>query len=293
MCQAVGQVPGTLIDWAAGVIGVPCAVVSKQITLESGGSLGAVSPTGAQGPAQFEPGTWQSQGCSGSPFNANDAMKCYAQFMYQLVKQFHGNVRDALAAYNAGPGNLPAGYGYADSILGAAGQSSGLQAGAGTGTGAAQPGTGTDSSSSPLAGSDCAFAIGGQHIGLIFGHGPSLPSACLITKTEVRAMFGGLLLAAGALIMVPGLVIVMAYGFRASGAASAVTKAAGAVPGYGRVVRQATRTTSRPRVSQRQSKPPAGRGQAQGRGTGQGQTTGIRGRATGANRPPAQPPAGP
>jgi hypothetical protein len=244
MCGPVGQVPGTLIDWAAGVIGVPCQVVVQQITLESGGRADAVSPTGALGPAQFEPGTWRSQGCAGSPTNVTDAMKCYAKFMYQLVQQFHGNVRDALAAYNAGPGNLQAGYGYADAILAAAGQSSGLAAGAGNPGAAAPGGAGTVLTAAQQqqssAGPDCAWSLGGQHIGLLFGHGPSLPSACVIRKTEVRALIGGLLLVMGGLVVLPGVIIVVAYGLRATGATRGVEQAAGAIPGYGAVVRRVT-----------------------------------------------------
>ena len=232
MCQAVGQVPGSLIDWAAKVIGVPCQVVAAQITDESGGNPAAVSPTGAQGVAQFEPGTWQGLGCPGSPKNVNDAMKCYAKYMYQLLQQYHGNVRNALAAYNAGPGNIQAGYGYADNILAASGQSPGLAASGGDPnavlTSAQQQQT--------SAGNDCALSLGGQHIGILFGHGPTLPSACLIRKTEVRAVLGAIILVGGGLIVLPGLVIVLAFGFRASGAASTVAQAASAVSPYGRVV---------------------------------------------------------
>jgi len=237
MCNNIGQVPGTLIDWAAGVVGIPCAVVSAQITQESGGQLGVTSSAGAQGPAQFEPSTWASLGCAGSPFTANDAMKCYAKYMYQLVQQFHGNVRDALAAYNAGPGNLQAGYGYADTILNAAGQGSGLQAGAGDPNSALTPAQ----TQAATAGADCAFSLGGQHIGILFGHGPSLPSVCLIQKSEVRAFLGGLILVGGALVLLPGIIIVIAFGFKASGAAAAVGQAASVVPGpYGKAVSMVT-----------------------------------------------------
>lgn len=68
-------------------------------------------------------------------------------------------------------------------------------------------------SSATPAGSDCAFSVGGQHIGLIFGHGPTLPSACLIRKTEIRALMGGLLMLAGAGPFLLGALIVAAGAF--------------------------------------------------------------------------------
>lgn len=100
-------------------------------------------------------------------------------------------------------------------------------------------GSAASSSASASAGPECAFSIGGQHIGILFGHGPTLPSACLVSKTEVRAVLGALIMVAGALVMMPGLVIVMAYGFKATGAASATVKAAQYIPGGGTAVRAA------------------------------------------------------
>jgi hypothetical protein len=120
------------------------------------------------------------------------------------------------------------------------------------------------------AGPECAFSIGGQHIGILFGHGPSLPSACLISKTEVRAVLGGLILVAGALVMMPGLVIVMAYGFKATGAAAATVKAAQYVPGGGTAIRAArTAGAAYSRGGpQRPSKPRRAAGQAGAPGRG-------------------------
>jgi murein DD-endopeptidase MepM/ murein hydrolase activator NlpD len=40
------------------------------------------------------------------------------KYLDKLIKQYKGDVRKALAAYNAGGGRLAAGYGYADSVLG-------------------------------------------------------------------------------------------------------------------------------------------------------------------------------
>lgn len=108
------------VDAAARTLGIPSAVVGEQIATESSFDPNAVSPAGAQGIAQFEPGTWATWG-HGSPFNADDAFAAYTAYMGSLLKQFKGNLRDALAAYNAGPGNLAAGYGYADGIINQAG----------------------------------------------------------------------------------------------------------------------------------------------------------------------------
>ena len=114
-------------------------------------------------------------------------------------------------------------------------------------------------SADSAAGPDCAFSIGGQHIGILFGHGPSLPSACILRKTEVRALMGALILGAGALVMMPGLVIVMAYGFKASGAAAATARAAQYVPGGGTAIR-AARTAGAAYSRGGPQRPSAGRG---------------------------------
>lgn len=112
---------------AANTLGISPDIVAAQIQYESNWSTTAVSPAGAEGIAQFMPGTWKSYG-SGSPFNAADAFAAYTKYMGVLLRQENGNVRDALAAYNAGPGNLKAGYGYADHILKVAGQGSDVNA---------------------------------------------------------------------------------------------------------------------------------------------------------------------
>lgn len=109
-----------MVDAAATALGIPASVVAAQINLESGFDPGAVSPAGAEGMAQFMPGTFASYGV-GSPFNPTDAMNAYTAYMRSLLNQFGGNLQDALAAYNAGPGNIGAGMGYANQILSAAG----------------------------------------------------------------------------------------------------------------------------------------------------------------------------
>ena len=109
------------VNQAGSATGLGEAIVAAQIWIESRFDPNAVSPTGAQGIAQFEPGTWATWG-QGPPFDPAAAFRAYARYMASLLTQEGGDVRNALAAYNAGPGNLSAGYGYADTILANAGQ---------------------------------------------------------------------------------------------------------------------------------------------------------------------------
>jgi len=121
--------------------GLPYQVVACQANEESGFQANVTSPTGAQGWLQFEPGTWASVG-HGSPFNIVDAAQAYVVLMRQLLREFNGSARIALAAYNAGPGNITAGLGYADTILRCAGSSSNVNVGTpqGQATGELPPG---------------------------------------------------------------------------------------------------------------------------------------------------------
>jgi membrane-bound lytic murein transglycosylase B len=109
---------------AARALGIPASVVAAQIGLESAWNPNAKSPAGAEGIAQFMPGTFKEYG-SGSPYNVDDAFAAYTAYMKQLLKTEGGDIRKALQAYNAGPGNLPAGAGYADTILKRAGSGGG------------------------------------------------------------------------------------------------------------------------------------------------------------------------
>jgi hypothetical protein len=109
------------VEQAASGTGLPYAVVASQINEESGFNANAISPTGAEGPYQFEPGTYAGTGVGGSPFNWASETKAYIVYMNQLLKEEGGNVELALEAYNAGPGDLSAGQSYAQTILSNAG----------------------------------------------------------------------------------------------------------------------------------------------------------------------------
>jgi hypothetical protein len=59
----------------------------------------------------------------------------------------------------------------------------------------------------------------------------SVGGGCLLTKTNVRAMVGGLIIAAGGLVAIIGIALLVAEGFQKSGAQQGLTRIAGAMPG--------------------------------------------------------------
>jgi murein DD-endopeptidase MepM/ murein hydrolase activator NlpD len=103
---------GLLVDAAAREAGLPASLVAAQLQQESGWNPDARSPAGAQGLAQFMPGTWQTYGNGGNPFHPEDAIAALGRYMAALkeqVRPFAADdagelVRLTLAAYNAGPG---------------------------------------------------------------------------------------------------------------------------------------------------------------------------------------------
>lgn len=91
---------------SAGRWNVSAAVLAAQLMAESGFDPSAVSPAGAQGIAQFMPGTAASYGLR-DPFDPIAAIDAQAHLMSDLLRQFR-SVPLALAAYNAGPGAVEA-----------------------------------------------------------------------------------------------------------------------------------------------------------------------------------------
>jgi soluble lytic murein transglycosylase-like protein len=85
---------------------VSAALLAAQIFVESGFNPFAVSPAGAQGIAQFMPGTAQGIGLE-DPFDPTQAIDAQAHLMRDLLRRF-GTVPLALAAYNAGPAPVQA-----------------------------------------------------------------------------------------------------------------------------------------------------------------------------------------
>jgi Transglycosylase SLT domain/D-alanyl-D-alanine carboxypeptidase/Putative Flp pilus-assembly TadE/G-like len=81
---------------------VSAHLIAAQLYAESGFNPFARSPAGAEGIAQFMPGTAAAMGLT-DPFDPGAAIDAQAHLMRDLLGRF-GSVPLALAAYNAGPG---------------------------------------------------------------------------------------------------------------------------------------------------------------------------------------------
>jgi hypothetical protein len=85
---------------------VSAHLLAAQLYAESNFNPFARSPAGAEGIAQFMPGTAEAMGLA-DPFDAAAAIDAQAHLMRDLLGRF-GSVPLALAAYNAGPGAVAA-----------------------------------------------------------------------------------------------------------------------------------------------------------------------------------------
>ena len=94
------------INAAAQRWSVSAVLLSAQLYAESGFNPFATSPAGAQGIAQFMPGTARGMGLD-DPFDPEQAIDAQAHLMRDLLRRF-ATVPLALAAYNAGPAPVSA-----------------------------------------------------------------------------------------------------------------------------------------------------------------------------------------
>ena len=83
--------------------GVPANLIAAMMNQESAGNPNAVSNKGATGLMQLMPDTAKAMGVKDMS-NPSDNILGGARYMAQQLKDFNGDTRLALAAYNAGPG---------------------------------------------------------------------------------------------------------------------------------------------------------------------------------------------
>ena len=134
---SAGKNLDSIFEEAAARYGVNADLLKAIGKAESGFNTSVVSSAGAIGVMQLMPATAQSLGVR-DPYNARENIMGGAKYIAQLLDKYNGNTRLALAAYNAGPGNVDK-YGgippfeetqnYVKRVMGYAGES--LQAGNG------------------------------------------------------------------------------------------------------------------------------------------------------------------
>lgn len=99
--ESVAEALCRLITSAADRQHIPVAFMTRLIWQESAFRAGATSAAGAQGIAQFMPGTAAERGLD-DPFDPEQAVPASAALLSELAARF-GNLGLAAAAYNAGP----------------------------------------------------------------------------------------------------------------------------------------------------------------------------------------------
>lgn len=94
-----------IFEEAAKAYNVPVDLLKAVAKAESNFRADAKSSCGAMGIMQLMPGTARSLGVT-DPFNAEQNIMGGAKYLSNLLTQFDGDSSLALAAYNAGPGNV-------------------------------------------------------------------------------------------------------------------------------------------------------------------------------------------
>jgi soluble lytic murein transglycosylase-like protein len=120
-CSQDGFLPGgahalpsgqlqSLVSRAAHEYGVRPQLVYAVIDAESKRDPAAISRAGAMGLMQLMPATSAEYGVV-NPFDPQANVAGGVHYLRDLLARYHGNVDDALAAYNAGPGVVDADHG--------------------------------------------------------------------------------------------------------------------------------------------------------------------------------------
>lgn len=94
-----------IIDKAASMFNIPAKLIKSVIQKESNFNPNAVSHAGASGLMQLMPGTARGLGVK-NVFDPAENILAGSKYLRQMLDKYDNNIELALAAYNAGPGNV-------------------------------------------------------------------------------------------------------------------------------------------------------------------------------------------
>ena len=94
---------GPVIDAAERRHRLPPGLLRALVQVESESRVHRISPAGAMGPGQLMPTTAEMLGVE-DPFDPKPAIDASARYLAEQLRRYRGDVRLAVAAYNAGPG---------------------------------------------------------------------------------------------------------------------------------------------------------------------------------------------